>query len=227
MLGLIFGFVAKANIAHAEDDMFSSSPVDEHLSDSERPNDDVASDGGDGLKFGGPLLLSKFTMQAGGAITLTPSVYIPKEGEGGGGGWFNFNPEVGFFIIDYLELLFGFNLGVPFGDYKAADVDVGFGLGARYFIDFEALALYFGGTLGLGFVVPDNVDLKVRKYFDINLMVGVLIALNRHIGVDLGMRFNTSVLMGEYPNDTPRPTTISFPIGYFGIDGFFNLFSGE
>jgi hypothetical protein len=226
VLGFVGGFVLMANAAVAEDELFSASD-EERAADSETSMDaDSGGGGGDGLKFGGPLLLSKFTMEAGGAITITPEVYIPKQGDSGGGGWFHFNPELGFFIIDKLELLFSFNLGVPFGDISAYNVDVGFALGARYFLDFDVIALYMGGMLGTHFVVPDNVNLRVEKYFDINVLVGILIPMNRHIGIDVGMRFNTAILMGDYPRQNPV-STISFPIGYFGVDGFFNLFSGE
>ena len=222
-----------ATTTWADDDVFdSSSPIDAHVAggDDEQSSGDADgdSDSGGKLKLGGPLLLSRFTMQAGGAITITPGVYIPKEGDSAGGGWFHFNPELGFFVIDKLEILFAFSLGLPFGDGLAAeDADVGFGIGARYFIDFDALALYFGGTLGASFQIPDSRDLNVRKYFDINLMVGVLIALNRHVGLDLGMRFNSAILLGDYPSQPGAASELTFPIGYLGVQGFFNLFTGE
>ena len=212
-----------ASSASAEDGLFSSSEG----ADDEQPGGNEGGDSsGGGLKLGGPLLLTQFTMQAGGVITVSPSVYIPKEGDGGGGGWFNFSPELGFFVIDKLEVLFSFGLGLPFGHIDTYDVTVGFGLGARYFIDFDAIALYVGGTLGSHFEIPDNVDLRVRKYFDINLMVGILVALNPHVGLDVGMRFNTAVLLGDYPGQPGAYSEISFPIGYFGVQGFFNIIKG-
>lgn len=228
MSGLIAGFVLMANGALAQDDDFdSSSPVDGHLeADTESAGESATGDG-DGLKFGGPLLLSKFTMEAGGAITLEPAFFMPKRGDNLSGGWFRFDPHLGFFVIDYLEILFSFSLGLPFGDlHKWEAVDIGFAAGARYFFDFEAFAVYAGGMLGFSFVVPDDTNVKVQKYFNISLMGGVLLAMNKHVGIDLGLRFNTSVLMGDYTRSNPG-STISFPMGYLGVNGFFNLFTGE
>ena len=225
--GLVVVFVLMVNSVFAQDDTFdSSSPVDGHLTADTESGGESSGDG-DGLKFGGPLLLSKMTMEVGGAITLEPAVFMPKRGDNVGGGWFRFDPELGFFVIDYLEILFNFSLGLPFGDlHKWQDADVGFAAGARYFFDFEAFAVYAGGMLGFSFVIPDDTHVNVQKYFDINLMGGVLLAMNKHVGIDLGIRFNTAILMGDYPNSNPG-SSISFPMGYFGIDGFFNLFTGE
>jgi hypothetical protein len=232
-LGLLGGLILiTASTALAQDDVFSASASAEGEVSGEEATGDAGGDadtggGGGGLHIGGPLLLSKYTMQAGGAITITPGVMIPKEGDSAGGGWFNFSPTLGFFIIDKLELLFAFSLGIPFGDaYSWDDVSVGFGLGARYFIDFDAFALYMGGTMGFSFDIPDNTDADVRKYFNINIMVGILLAINRHIGIDLGMRFNSAILLGDYPNQYAA-SEITFPMGYLGVDGFFNLFTGD
>ena len=220
-LGLLIGsFMFMEKTAFAEDDTFAASSDDESAEASKKDDG-----GGEGrsLKVGGPLLLTQYTMQAGGSIVLEPRIEKPKKGDSAGGGWFRFNPELGFFIIDNLELLFSFNLGIPFGDFNVYNVDVGFALGARYFIDFDIVAFYAGGMIGPSFVVPDNPDLNVHKYFNINIMVGILFPLNRHVGVDLGMRFNSAILMGDYPRQVPT-SVITFPIGYLGIDAFFNLF---
>lgn len=212
----------------------SASPVDNYGSKDEVPKDNDAegSSSGGKLKLERPLLLTKHTMQLGGQISLDPRIRIlkgdvPNTDKTAGGGIFTFSPNLGYFIIDKLELLFNFGLVVPFGPSNGgADVTLGFDVGARYFIDFDIVALYFGGMIGPGWAIPDAPNDPIEDYFNINLMVGVLVPLNRHIGIDLGMRMNTSIRVdNDFPDGWTR-TVISFPIGYLGVNGFFNIITG-
>ena len=221
--GLLIG-----TTAWAQDDIFSGSAATDNEVAAEHAGEEKS---GGGLKLERPLLLTRHTMQLGGQIDLNPQIRILKgdvPDKTAGGGVFTFSPQLGYFVIDKLELLFDFGLNVPFGTSNGGDdVTIGFDLGARYFLDFDVVALYFGGMLGFSWAVPDNPNLRVRDYFDLNVMVGVLVPLNRHIGIDLGMRMVTHVLMdGDAIQDGQERTRIYFPIGYLGVNGFFNIISG-
>ncbi len=197
--------------------------------DNDQKDNNNAREGG-GLKIDRPLLLTRHTMELGGQIAINPEVVILKgdvPDKSAGGGSFTFSPYLGYFVIDKLELLFNFHLNVPFGTLRGGnDVSLGFDVGARYFFDFNVVALYLGGMVGPSWQIPDNPNAVIRDYFTINFMVGILVPLNKHIGVDFGMRMITNIrLDNDFPDGGAR-TTISFPIGYFGVNGFFNIISG-
>lgn len=213
----------------AEGDTFEGSAEGEFSAGAD--TEGAASSSGGKLKLERPLLLTKHTMELGGQIALTPQVFILKgdnlRDKSVGGGDFTFAPNIGYFVIDKLEILFNFGLTLPFGDGRTAeDVTIGFAVGARYFIDFEVVALYMGGMIGPSWEIPDATSVPIRDYFDINLMVGVLVPLNRHIGIDLGMRMNTHIRLDDDFADGGVRTTISFPMGYLGVNGFFNFITG-
>jgi hypothetical protein len=218
--------------AAAQDDMLGGSAEGEFsaVADTETAAPAPATSSGR-LKLERPLLLTRHTMELGGQITLAPQASI-LEGDNlpdnsMGGGEFTFSPHVGYFVIDKLEILFDFGLAVPFGDARGADdVTVSFAVGARYFIDFEVVALYMGGMMGPSWEIPDASSVPARDYFDINIMVGVLVPINRHIGIDLGMRMNNHIGLGDDFSNGQTRTTISFPMGYFGVNGFFNFITG-
>ncbi len=229
-LVLTMGFGAKAQ----EDDFGGSASASSDLDAyNESPSPAKEDDGGGGsgkLKLERPLLLTKHTMQLGGEISINPRVMIRKgdvPNKSEGGGIFTFSPFFGYFVIDKLELLFDFYLTVPFGGTDGgSDVVLGFDGGARYFIDFNVVALYMGGMIGPNWRIPDNPVAPVEDYFNINLMVGVLMPLNRHIGVDLGMRMLFNIRVDrDFPDGADR-TWISFPMGYLGVSGFFNIING-
>ena len=220
--------------AWAQDDIFSGSVSASAEEEEAPPKNDNDSErrSGDGLKIERPLLLTRHTMELGGAIDINPQIRIlkgdaPNTDKTAGGGVFTFSPRLGYFVIDKLELLFNFSLDVPFGTSNgAADVTLGFSLGARYFLDFDVVALYLGGIIGPSWAIPDNPNAVVRDYFDINVMIGVLVPLNRHIGIDLGMRMITHIRVdNDFPDGQER-TRIYFPIGYLGVNGFFNIIAG-
>lgn len=227
--------------ARAEDALFegsasaSASPLDADNSDNEvaRNNDaDEKKSGGGKLKLERPLLLTRHTMQLGGEISIDPKIRIlkgdaPNTDKTAGGGIFTFSPNMGYFVIDKLELLFNFGLTAPFGESNGGSpVELGFDVGARYFFDFNIVALYLGGMVGPGWSIPDAPNVPIEDYFNISVMVGVLVPLNRHIGIDLGMRMETNIRVDNDFADGGTRTWISFPIGYLGVNGFFNIITG-
>ncbi len=223
--------------AWAEDDLFSGSASASGSAsgsaDSESPgkkDDDKERKSGGGLKIERPLLLTRHTMELGGEITIAPAVQIYKgdvDNKADGGGKFSFSPKLGYFVIDKLELLLNFGMEFPFGTADGfRDVTVGFGVGARYFFDFNIVALYVGGTVGPKWLVPDNPNVVIEDHFNINVMVGILVPMNRHVGIDLGMRMNTDIRIDNDFPDGGQRARIDFPIGYLGISGFFNFITG-
>jgi hypothetical protein len=226
--------------AWAEDDVFggsaSASASGSASGNTDNENPDKKEDkgdkggGGGGLKLERPLLLTRHTMELGGEISIKPEIHIMHgdvDNKTEGGGYFTLSPHLGYFVIDKLELLFNFDLSLPFGYSGNLDVNVGFLGGARYFFDFNILALYVGGMVGPTWVIPDNPNDVIRDHFNINVMVGILVPMNRHIGIDLGMRMNTDIRVdGGDLADGEERTVISFPIGYLGVSGFFNFITG-
>jgi len=235
MCFLVWGLVVLTGSAVQAQDLFSGeaggsaeaeaeaeaegSPLD--TMDSQPSNDEGEEgdgDGGGGL--GGPLLLTKHTMQLGGEIAITPSV-IASNGFHDGGGTFTFSPTAGYFVIDHLEILFAMNLYIPFGYLGTEPVGFGLAAGARYIFDFSVVCLYVGGMIGTSIEVPDNPRAAIENYFNISLPVGVLIPFNRHVALNAGAKFNFDIHVG----DGTDPSVFSFPIGYFGVEGFFNFFA--
>ena len=86
---LALGFVVLSGSSALAQELYggSDSPLDSM--ESEPPNDgpeDEDRGGGGGL--GGPLLLTRHTMQLGGEIAITPHVHVPDQGDSQGGGTF-------------------------------------------------------------------------------------------------------------------------------------------
>jgi hypothetical protein len=77
-----------------------------------------------------------------------------------------------------------------------------------------ALAPYFGAALGMTFTIPDQGD--TQKAFNISAPIGMVYALNEHVGIDFGLRLNFNLDL-----DDPKVNTLIIPIGYFGLQAFF------
>ncbi|MDJ0765488.1 MAG: hypothetical protein QNJ97_21080 [Myxococcota bacterium] len=175
------------------------------------------------------LMLGKGTMQAGGTIALQIDAvkYDDDDIEGGGGGVFTFAPMAGYFIMDNLELIADIGFSVNFGDaYPFEEKNFFFDIGAKYFLmQFGAFHLYAGLLWGMDFLIYDFDDDGTTISQKINTMVisvpvGLLFALNQHVAIDLGTRFNFGFGLG----DNPVAFAFSMPIGYLGVQGFFSLF---
>ena len=154
------------------------------------------------------------TMQLGGSVSLTPNVLMPEQGSNSTSFSFTFAPNVGYFVIDNLELTGGVGAVVFFGD----NTDnlpklVGFDLGARYLLPLGSLAPYFGLSLGMGFTIPSQGD--TFKTFRINAPLGLLFALNQHVAIDVGLRVRFSIGLDDQGNQ------LLLPIGYLGLQAFF------
>jgi hypothetical protein len=165
-------------------------------------------------------------LELGGQIGVTSGVNVPHNNppaDTDGGGVFFFSPRVGYFVIDQLELVTEFDFQVGFGVRNPSDLpvdgaNVGFGAGMQYIFDFHVICLYLGGLVGASFYVPYGAGPTV-PYFRVRIPVGIMFPFNHHVALNAGLETQIDVHLG----DDPGYTTIYFPIGYFGIRGFFNL----
>lgn len=211
------------------------SPIEAYTSkENEKSNadtkDDAAKGGGD-IHLQRPLLLTRHTMEIGGEIGLTSGVNIPHNDPGAdatGGGVFFFSPQMGYFVIDQLELLFELNVRVGFGTENPANpaitnwTVVGFAAGAEYVFDFHVICLYIGGLIGANFAISQVAGRPNEPYFTIRVPFGIMFPFNRHVALNAGLAAQFDIYLG----DDARSSHIYFPIGYFGIRGFFNIIDG-
>lgn len=221
----LFGAEASAE-ADADGEASGGSPIDEMESKPENEPAE-AEEGGGGARIGGPLLLTQHTMQLGGDIAIIPRVTVTDAGSDGGG-IFTFSPYMGYFVIDNLEVMLALGIWVPFGGAQGPwggaleNYPFRFSIlgGARYVFDFRVVCLYVGGLIGTSFDVPDNPNAPVANWFNISVPVGLLIPFNPHVALKVGASFDFYVHLGDDNN----ATVFEFPVGYFGVEGFFNLF---
>ncbi|MCP4674938.1 MAG: hypothetical protein GY854_05425 [Deltaproteobacteria bacterium] len=200
------------------------------------------------------LLLTEGTMQAGGMIGLQINVQRyeicnpenPAECKktSDAGGTLTFAPQVGYFLMDNLELLAEFGFVIPFGDteptlstnisagvYPAEWKNVFFNVGGRYVMDLGLFFYLYGGLqFGMNFVIYETEEMnldtgEMNSSSDtltsilITVPAGLLIPFNRHVALDVGTRFIFDIGVGDNEDFWLR-----IPIAYFGVEGFFNFF---
>jgi len=163
-----------------------------------------------------PLELDRGTKTAGGAATLEFSAIMPEEGEDLTGFLLNVAPTVGYFLIDRLALLGALQVIVAFGDHRSSlPKQVGFEVGPRYYFPATTLVPYAGVSLGLGCSIPDEGD--TGKHLTVAGSAGMLIAMNAHVGIDVGTRIQYSVSLGSGVS----VGQLTIPAGYLGVQAFF------
>jgi hypothetical protein len=201
----------------------SGGEVDEHIAST------PAADTGEGL------MLSKGTMQVGGMIGIEISAHkfdtVNADGDSvsdtAGGGIFTFSPDAGYFIINNLELVGGIGFSIPFGGaYDFYPKNIFFDVGARYFFGLsQLLSLYVGGSFGMNINIMEftdddgNTTKTTLPSILLTVPAGLLIALNRHIALDVGTKFIFDIGVGDNSGDF----WLHIPIAYFGIQGFFSF----
>jgi hypothetical protein len=155
------------------------------------------------------------TMQVGGLLTFVFQDVIPSQGNSTTGYLIALIPSFGYFVINGLEVTANFSFATAGGDlYSGSPKLVGFGIGARYVLNLGVLDPYFGVSLGMNFAIPDHGD--TTKYFDVSGLLGVLIPLNQHVAVNLGISLIGEIdLASNYQvNEFLLPVSV-------GIEGFF------
>jgi hypothetical protein len=165
---------------------------------------------------GGRLQIHSRTMQLGGKLSLTVDTAIPEGGSGQSGFQLEVSPHFGVFVADGFELMFTTAIVVPFGDmYDNAPKNIGFFFGLRYVFDLGGPVLpYLGIAFGPDFVVPSRGS--TQTFFGFNLPMGILIALNRHVAINIGVAPAFAFGIGDV-----RGTMIRIPMGFLGVDAFF------
>ncbi|NMB74660.1 MAG: porin family protein [Myxococcales bacterium] len=160
------------------------------------------------------LNLKAGTMQLGGTLAFSIDMAIPEEGDSTTGFKLNVAPTVGYFLMDNLELEGGLLFAMGFGDlYENAGKDLGFGVGAKYYIPMGRMAVYVGADIGMNFTMPDEGD--TTKTLAIMVPAGIVYAMNANVALDLGLRFIYNMGLDD------QGSFMTIPIGYFGVQAFF------
>jgi len=173
------------------------------------------------------LQLTSGTMSLGGISTFSIDMNIPDEGDSETGFSLVLIPEVGYFVADNLEVIGRLNLGMFFGDLYETEVMgetygsptlVGFDVGAKYYIPMGSIVPYAGLMVGMFFTIPDSdiPDAETQKRFDLTVPLGILMPMNEHVAIDLGIMI--AYKMGLEDGDG---SILNVPIGYVGVQGFF------
>jgi len=160
-------------------------------------------------------MLEKGTMQVGGQISFT----IERDASIAttAGYTAHVAPGFGYFIIDRLALRAGLGCDIPFGDlHQNAPMSFFFDFGARYFIDAgHDLYPYLGFAIGPSFVLLDTGETSTTLAFSVP--VGLMYALNKYVALDFGTRVEYATVVSNGSG-----STLTIPIGYLGIQAFFN-----
>ena len=155
------------------------------------------------------------TMSMGGALTFDIDMLIPDQGDSTTGFQLNVLPTFGYFLMDNLALEGGLLFNMGFGDlYEDAGMNLGFGVGAKYYIPMGRMAIYVGAGLGMSFYVPEEGD--TQKSLAIAVPAGILYAMNQWVALDLGLRFSYTMSLED-----GGASYMTIPIGYFGVQAFF------
>jgi hypothetical protein len=161
------------------------------------------------------LQLTSGTMQLGGSATFDIDMMMPDEGDSTTGFALNIMPTAGYFLMDNLELNGMLKFGMGFGDlYEHSSKLIGFAVGAKYYIPMGSMVPYAGAMIGMGFTIPDEGD--TAKELDIIVPLGLLMPLNAHLALDLGVQVIYAMSLED-----GGISVLHVPIGYLGVQGFF------
>jgi hypothetical protein len=164
----------------------------------------------------------KGTMTLGGTFGFVID-YVEVEGQDGQSGvLFDASPAFGYFVVDNLMLGGALQVQVGFADlYDRADKQVGFAFNLAYLFNFGSVVVpYVGFAVGPLFQIPyDDAqppDDKTRVLIGLDFPVGLQIALNRHVAIDVGTHVRVAFRVTD-----PDAVFLTVPIGYLGIAGYF------
>ena len=172
------------------------------------------------------LQLTSGTMNLGGAAAFSIDMMMPDQGDSQTGFSLVLIPQVGYFVIDNLEVIGRLNLGMFFGDLYETEIGgetygaptlVGFDVGAKYHIPLGSFVAYAGLMVGMFFNIPDGdiPNAETTKRFDLTVPLGILLPMNSHVAIDLGVAIAYKMGLDD------QGDTLNVPIGYLGIQGFF------
>ena len=171
---------------------------------------------------GRPLKLTRGTLQLFGEISITPQVEVADAGNRSSsptvaGAFVDFAPGIGVFVAKGLALQLQLDLGVGIGDlYANRAYLAGFDVGLRVYPRLGKFgALYLGASVGPTVELPRVSGASAVGYANFTVPFGLLIALNRHVAIDVGLRFALTVHPGS-----PTSLVLRVPLGYLGVQSF-------
>jgi len=153
-------------------------------------------------------------MQLGGTLLIDYNHQAQKGSNWKNGTMIEVSPALGYFVADGLELLAAVYFARGLGQLYDDETSFGAGLGIKYHFDLGKVFLYLGAGLGAEFLYPDGGDLQ--PFLTLQLPFGVLIPLNQHLAIDVGMIVNTAFYLDE-----DWAMILDLPIGYLGVQGYF------
>jgi hypothetical protein len=154
------------------------------------------------------------TWHVGGSATIDIDTVFPSSGDSVSGFKLALQPSGGYFVADNLMVAGELRYEKGFGDlYDLSDSTFGLGVGARYYLETGSFISHFGALVGMSFTFPESGS--TTKWFTIVAPVGVLVPMNAHVAVDLGLRASYVVSLDN------EGSKLSIPVGCLGIQAFF------
>jgi hypothetical protein len=160
------------------------------------------------------LTLDAGTRQLGGQVTLKVAHY--SQGTAETATHLMLSPGGGWFVADGLELRLGlgFDLALENG-HANTGASVWGDVGVRwYYRGFAAAVPYVGAGVGPSWVFTNTDDTAMTVA--LSLPLGVLVAFNPHVALDLGARLELDLGVKN-----ARGTTVQATLGYLGVLAFF------
>jgi len=162
-----------------------------------------------------PLLIEKGTFQLGGNISLGFTRDLERERTSF---YYYLAPHIGVFLVDGLELKLNLSHQGSFDERSGSADNFGFGVGLRYIFDTGTVIYpHLGADVGLSFTGFANDPNAVATAVSVPL--GILIALNRHVALDVGIAFSYRKQVGGRMSD--HAGYFHVPFGYWGVEAFF------
>jgi hypothetical protein len=168
---------------------------------------------------GEPLSTQRGVLTLGGRLAFELMHVNPDPGNSATGVMLNFSPSFGGFVVKNLLLEGALGIKVGVGDlYDNTPKVVSFAFGVQYLFNFRSIVVpYLGVRFGPLFYIPADGRLDTRASLAFQIPLGILIALNQHVGLILGTELSVAVgVSGQ-----PKETIITLPIGYLGVNAYF------
>ena len=171
-----------------------------------------------------PLKTTGGTMMLSGSLSVMPKVTAPLSGSGSAksGVLLSLTPGMGIFVAKHFALEFDLGLSKGAGDlYNSTSWTLGMDLGFGVYPNLGTFgALYVRLLVGPQVSIPSgsgSSSVPALVSFNVSIPFGVLIAVNEHVAVDVGLRIQTTV----WTQGSSSGVILQVPIGYFGVRSFF------
>jgi hypothetical protein len=173
------------------------------------------------------LKTTKGSMQLGGALSMAVDTFAPDGGKNLTGVVLSVSPSFGYFFTDGLELQLPMIVDLRLGKlYDNTPHAIGFTPGLRYVFATGTIVLPFVGiNLGPIFLLPRNNDDTIVA-LRWRTPAGILIALNPHVGLTVGMALDVNFGFGGKSAIGSKlggqdVVFVEFLLGYLGVEAFF------